>query len=88
VENEVKTSGEGVAHAVPQGDRIPGYRKMTEPELELFAEGKELANKVGEYVKKVRCLQGADQRWCSVGQTQLQQGFMAVLRAIARPDSF
>lgn len=29
-----------------------------------------------------------DQRWVSVGATQLQQGFMAVTRGIAQPESF
>lgn len=27
-------------------------------------------------------------RWLSIGQTELQQGFMAVVRAIARPTTF
>ena len=29
-----------------------------------------------------------DQRWISIGATQLQQGFMAVIRGIAQPTSF
>jgi hypothetical protein len=29
-----------------------------------------------------------DQRWISVGATQLQQGFMAVIRGIAQPTTF
>ena len=29
-----------------------------------------------------------DQRWISIGATDLQRGFMAVIRGIARPTSF
>ena len=29
-----------------------------------------------------------DQRWISIGATQLQQGFMAVIRGIAQPTTF
>ena len=29
-----------------------------------------------------------DQRWVSIGSTQLQQGFMAVIRGIAQPSTF
>jgi hypothetical protein len=29
-----------------------------------------------------------DQRWVSIGATQLQQGWMAVIRSIAQPSTF
>ncbi len=29
-----------------------------------------------------------DQRWVSIGATQLQQGFMALIRGIAQPTTF
>ena len=29
-----------------------------------------------------------DQRWVSVGATDLQQGFMALVRSIAQPTTF
>jgi hypothetical protein len=29
-----------------------------------------------------------DQRWLAIGATQLQQGFMALTRAIAKPEFF
>lgn len=32
--------------------------------------------------------QSLDQRWISIGATQLQQGFMAVIRGIAQPTTF
>jgi hypothetical protein len=31
---------------------------------------------------------GIDQRWLSIGVTDLQKGFMGITRAIARPTTF
>lgn len=33
-------------------------------------------------------LPSLDQRWVSIGATQMQQGFMAVIRGIAQPSTF
>lgn len=33
-------------------------------------------------------LPSLDHRWISIGATQLQQGFMAVIRGIAQPSTF
>lgn len=33
-------------------------------------------------------LQPLDQRWISIGATDLQRGFMAVIRGIAQPTTF
>lgn len=29
-----------------------------------------------------------DKRWSSIARTQLQQGFMALIRSIAKPETF
>jgi hypothetical protein len=91
------------AHAMQQGDRVKGYRKMTEGELALFNEGKTLAATVGEYVKKLEGhtatwgqdaqmaqddVRPCDPRWVAIGKTDLQRGFMALLRGIAQPEGF
>lgn len=84
--------------------KITGYRQLTEAEAILMNEGKALAEQVGAYVEKLRTLNGQpgpanpegvnttmpklDQRWISIGATQLQQGFMAVIRGIAQPTTF
>lgn len=77
-----------------------GYRKLTDEEGELMNEGKALAVQVGAYVKKLKGIPpvfdagtdvpsgGVDQRWVALGATQLQQGFMALARAVAKPTSF
>lgn len=79
--------------------KITGYRQLTEEELALINEGKELAEQCGAYIAKLRghaCVtepvftQQAklDQRWISIGATDLQRGFMAVIRGIAQPTTF
>jgi len=49
---------------------------------------KEAAERIGELVAKVRATAGTDQRWASIGATDLQTGFMALVRAIAKPTTF
>jgi len=79
---------------------VKGYRKLTEGELDLINEGKDLAIQVGAYIDRLMACQGSDgsmpaapappvdKRWVSIGKTQIQQGFMAVIRGIAKPETF
>jgi hypothetical protein len=67
---------------------IVGYRTLSELEIDLMNEGKTLASSCGEFVAKLRAMEECDQRWVSIGATDVQQGFMALLRAIARPTTF
>lgn len=75
--------------------KITGYRQLSEAEVALMNEGKALAEQVGAYIEKLRRVGvehgvpgSLDQRWVSIGATQLQQGFMAVIRGIAQPTTF
>lgn len=83
--------------------KITGYRQLSEAEVALMNEGKALAEQCGAYIAKLRmhpdvtrtqapndgvALQPLDQRWISIGATDLQRGFMAVIRGIAQPTSF
>lgn len=51
---------------------------------EVKARGVEL----GELVQKLRCCVELDQRWISIGATDLQTGLMALTRSIAQPTTF
>lgn len=70
--------------------KITGYRQLTIEEVALMNEGKALAQACGEYIDKLRSHEGVplDQRWISIGATDLQRGFMAVIRGIAQPTTF
>lgn len=83
--------------------KITGYRQLSEHEVALMNEGKALAEQCGAYIEKLRARDKAiaaippttadaprplDQRWISIGATDLQRGFMAVIRGIAQPTTF
>lgn len=74
--------------------KITGYRQLSEDEVALMNEVKALAQQCGELIEKLRGIgptvshNGLDQRWINIGATELQQGFMAVIRGIAQPATF
>ena len=71
-----------------QHKKIKGYRDLGEKEIALMNEVKELAEKVGELVVKLQSHRELDQRWISIGSTDLQKGFMSLVRGIAQPTTF
>lgn len=71
-----------------QHERIKGYRTLSDHEIELLNESKALAEQVGALIDKLSGTSGIDQRFLTIGKTDLQKGFMAVARSIARPTSF
>jgi hypothetical protein len=68
--------------------KITGYRQLNEDEAELMNEIKQHAQICGALVECLRKNADADQRWVSIGATDLQTGFMALTRAVARPTTF
>lgn len=68
--------------------KVTGYRQLTAEDAQLMNEGKALAVQCGEYIAKLRATPGLDQRWVSIGATDLQTGFMAAIRGIAQPTTF
>lgn len=82
--------------------KITGYRQLSEEEAALMNEGKALAESCGQFISKLRTHQDSnrytsnsalidpalDQRWISIGATDIQKGFMALIRGIAQPTTF
>lgn len=86
-----------------QHKQIKGYRDLSQAEIDLMNEGKALAEQCGAYIAKLRAQKrekfegdgepfemgvDLDQQWISIGATDLQRGFMAVIRGIAQPTTF
>ena len=86
-----------------QHQKIRGYRDLSQAEIDLMNEGKDLAEQCGAFVAKLRRhpstlsnsiepgqppVPPLDQRWISIGATDLQRGFMAIIRGIAQPETF
>ncbi len=68
--------------------KISGYRELTEAEIFVINRIKETANEVGKQIEVLRASPEVDQRWLSIAQTTLQQGFMFLVRAVAKPEGF
>ena len=67
---------------------IKGYRDLSAEEIALMNEVKTKAAEVGELMEKLRARSELNQRWISIGVTDLQKGFMCVIRGIAQPGGF
>ncbi len=68
--------------------KITGYRQLDEKEAALMNEIKQKGVELGDLVEKLRSNGDLDQRWVSIGATDLQTGLMALVRSVARPASF
>lgn len=71
-----------------QHKKIKGYRDLSQAEIDLMNEIKAKGVEIGELVAKLRATDGLDQRWVSIGTTDLQTGLMALTRGVAQPTSF
>ena len=71
-----------------QHKQIKGYRDLSQEEIDLMNEAKSLAVQVGELVAKIQANHLTDKRWASISQTDLQKGFMSLIRAVAQPTTF
>lgn len=71
-----------------QHKKIAGYRDLTQDEIDLMNEGKALADRCGAFIMKLDTLPDTDKRCVALGRTNLQQGFMWAIRAVARPGTF
>lgn len=71
-----------------QHKQIKGYRDLSQEEIDLMNEAKELAEKCGALVEKLEAMPDTDKRSVALGKTNLQQGFMWAIRGVARPETF
>lgn len=71
-----------------QHRQIKGYRELSAEEIALMNEIKQSGVALGDLVAKLRATSGLDQRWVSIGATDLQTGLMALTRGVAQPTFF
>lgn len=67
---------------------IKGYRDLTEVEIAQMNTIKATGIILGELIEQIKAIPGVDQRWVSIGVTDLQKGLMSLTRAIAKPEGF
>jgi len=71
-----------------QHEKISGYRDLSEQEIAMMNSVKEVGNRVGALIDALAKDPNMDQRWVSIARTNLQTGFMALTRSIAKPEGF
>ena len=68
--------------------KITGYRELTQEEIDLVNEIKLWGERLQFLILTLKHDPKCDQRWVSIGQTDLQTGLMALVRAVTNPESF
>ena len=71
-----------------QHRQIKGYRELTQDEIDLMNQIKQNGAELGELVAYLKAQPNLDQRWISIGATDLQTGLMALTRGVAQPTFF
>lgn len=71
-----------------QHKKIKGYRDLSQEEIDLMNEVKELGSKIEKVCVSLHLNRTIDQRWVNIGKTHLQQGIMALVRSVTKPESF
>ncbi|MEQ9131115.1 MAG: hypothetical protein RJQ08_13595 [Salinisphaeraceae bacterium] len=82
-----------------QHRKISGYRELEQREIDLINQIKAKGEELSELVASVRDVQdlmtkehgspdAEPLRWINIAQTHLQQGVMALIRAVAKPEGF
>lgn len=71
-----------------QHKKIKGYRDLSQEEIDLMNEAKSLAESVRVLVERISSNEEVDLRWVNIGKTDLQKGFMSLIRGIAQPTTF
>lgn len=83
-------------HTEAHGDKIKGYRKLSDDEIELINRCKAMGQSIDSLIDDVRAMgaesddraDGCDQRWLAMAKTDLQVGIMKLVRSIAKPQGF
>ena len=67
---------------------IKGYRDLSQAEIDAMNAVKAEGSRLGLLIGELRVDSNIDQRWVDIAETHLQQGIMAAVRSIAKPQSF
>lgn len=64
---------------------VSGYRSQSSNNVALVNRNKEIEERVLRIFDELRENADVDQRWLAIGRTSIEQGFMAVNRAVFKP---
>lgn len=69
-----------------QHKKISGYRDLSQDEIDQMNAVKAAEAALGETWRQVMDLPEVDKRWAAVARTHFEEGFMALVRSIAKPE--
>jgi hypothetical protein len=71
-----------------QHRQIKGYRELTQSDIDFINQVKQKSIEVGLLVDCIFQDASTDKRWADIAKTDLQTGFMALIRSISQPETF
>lgn len=71
-----------------QHKKIKGYRDLTQGEIDAMNAIKVEGSRLETILQELRENPDLDKLQVSIAETHLQQGIMAAVRSVARPESF
>lgn len=71
----------------PNTPPVAGYRDLTQAEVDAINSVKAAEADIAELWKQLADVYQVDARWRAVARTHFEEGFSALVRSIARPDS-
>lgn len=74
----------------PKDGALPvhGYQPQTESAVMIVNGNKEIEETTLRVIDSLRAMPGIDQRWLAIGLTHIEQGWMAINRAVFKPKRF
>ena len=64
---------------------VSGYKPQSQASVGLVNVNKQAEERILRIIDDLAQTDGVDGRWLAIGKTQIEQGFMAVNRAVFRP---
>lgn len=65
---------------------VPGYTPQTQATIDVVTANKHLEERVLRQFDQLAQTPGIDGRWLAIGRTHIEQGFMAMNRAVFKPQ--
>jgi len=68
-----------------QGLPVAGYQPQSELNVDIVNANKEAEEHILRKLDMLQVLESTDKRWLAIARTNIEQGFMAMNRAVFRP---
>ena len=68
-----------------QGPPVSGHSALTPGAISLLNDHAQMEERLLRHLDRLAARDDVDKRWLAIGRTSIEQGFVAVNRAVARP---